>query len=204
MRSPVAAKMALQTAGNNGGSAGSPKPVGALLVFRKCTSMSGGTWLSRVSLESHGQFEISRAQTCAEGIGSDGFGRRRKIQARWHAELPAGSNGSEEDYRRDGRSGATTPGACMEKPRNRGHWIWVAALSLSELRELCRPGLLLAVPYWRLVKISWRKIWTGIYSDSRIGFQPALRCQLWRAVKAAWWISSHGSCASAAPGFSCR
>src|SRR6185312_5474068 len=38
IRCPVAAKMALQTAGMTGGSAGSPNPVGSWLVFRKCTS----------------------------------------------------------------------------------------------------------------------------------------------------------------------
>ena len=41
MRLPVAAKIALQTAGSNGGSAGSPRPVGGLSVFRKCTSTCG-------------------------------------------------------------------------------------------------------------------------------------------------------------------
>ena len=35
MRSPVAVKIALQTAGRIGGSAGSPRPVGGLSVFRK-------------------------------------------------------------------------------------------------------------------------------------------------------------------------
>ena len=42
MRSPVAVKIALQTAGRIGGRAGSPKPVGGLLVFRKWTSICGG------------------------------------------------------------------------------------------------------------------------------------------------------------------
>ena len=41
MRSPVAAKIALHTAGKTGGNAGSPNPVGGLLVFRKWTSMGG-------------------------------------------------------------------------------------------------------------------------------------------------------------------
>ena len=35
IRSPVAVNIALQTAGRIGGNAGSPRPVGALLVFRK-------------------------------------------------------------------------------------------------------------------------------------------------------------------------
>lgn len=42
IRFPVAAKIALVIAGMIGGSAGSPSPVGALSVFRKCTSMSFG------------------------------------------------------------------------------------------------------------------------------------------------------------------
>src|SRR5262245_42832571 len=41
-RLPVAAKIALLTAGSTGGSAGSPRPVGGLLVSTKCTSISGG------------------------------------------------------------------------------------------------------------------------------------------------------------------
>ena len=46
-RLPVAAKMALLTAGSTGGSAGSPNPVGGLFVTRKCTSISGGAWRMR-------------------------------------------------------------------------------------------------------------------------------------------------------------
>src|SRR6185503_16210641 len=42
MRLPVAAKIALLTAGSTGGSAGSPRPVGGLFVTTKCTSISGG------------------------------------------------------------------------------------------------------------------------------------------------------------------
>jgi short chain dehydrogenase len=41
MRSPVAVKIALLTAGKIGGKAGSPNPVGGLLDFRKWTSMGG-------------------------------------------------------------------------------------------------------------------------------------------------------------------
>src|SRR5271167_2684272 len=37
---PVTAKIALHTAGNTGGSAGSPNPVGGLSVFKKLTSIS--------------------------------------------------------------------------------------------------------------------------------------------------------------------
>jgi hypothetical protein len=43
IRVPVAAKIALHTAGSNGGMDGSPKPVGELLLLRKCTSISVGT-----------------------------------------------------------------------------------------------------------------------------------------------------------------
>src|ERR1041384_1157657 len=46
-RVPVAAKIALLTAGSTGGSAGSPNPVGGLFVVRKCTSISGGAWRMR-------------------------------------------------------------------------------------------------------------------------------------------------------------
>ncbi len=48
IRFPVAAKIALQTAGATGGIAGSPRPVGELSVSRKCTSISGGAWAIRV------------------------------------------------------------------------------------------------------------------------------------------------------------
>ncbi len=48
MRLPVTAKIALQMAGNTGGSAGSPSPVGEFAVCRKCTSISGGAWTNRV------------------------------------------------------------------------------------------------------------------------------------------------------------
>ena len=41
IRSPVAAKIAFAAAGMIGGKAGSPNPVGGLLVFRKCTSIAG-------------------------------------------------------------------------------------------------------------------------------------------------------------------
>ena len=41
IRSPVAAKIAFVTAGANGGSAGSPNPVDALSLCRKCTSICG-------------------------------------------------------------------------------------------------------------------------------------------------------------------
>ena len=41
MRLPVAAKIALHTAGTTGGSAGSPMPVGGLSVFTQCTSTGG-------------------------------------------------------------------------------------------------------------------------------------------------------------------
>ena len=41
MRSPVAVKIALQTAGRIGGNAGSPKPVGELLDLIQCTSIGG-------------------------------------------------------------------------------------------------------------------------------------------------------------------
>ncbi len=47
MRLPVAEKIALVTAGMIGGNAGSPRPVGGLLVFRKCTSISFGAWFIR-------------------------------------------------------------------------------------------------------------------------------------------------------------
>src|SRR5262245_7005271 len=46
-RLPVAAKIALLTAGSTGGSAGSPRPVGGLFVTTKCTSISGGAWRIR-------------------------------------------------------------------------------------------------------------------------------------------------------------
>src|SRR5439155_21904557 len=49
IRLPVAAKIALQIAGGTGGSAGSPRPVGGLLVFRKCTSISAGAFAMRAS-----------------------------------------------------------------------------------------------------------------------------------------------------------
>ena len=49
MRLPVAAKIALQSAGMTGGSAGSPRPVGGLSVMRKCTS-TGGAWSIRSGL----------------------------------------------------------------------------------------------------------------------------------------------------------
>ena len=39
MRSPVAVKIALHTAGKIGGNEGSPKLVGALWDFTQCTSM---------------------------------------------------------------------------------------------------------------------------------------------------------------------
>ena len=42
MRLPVAVKMAFAIAGATGGMAGSPSPVGGLLVFTKCTSICGG------------------------------------------------------------------------------------------------------------------------------------------------------------------
>lgn len=41
MRSPVAVKIAWQTAGKIGGNAGAPMPVGALLDVTQCTSMGG-------------------------------------------------------------------------------------------------------------------------------------------------------------------
>jgi|TARA_Y100000294_G_scaffold175713_1_gene196428 hypothetical protein len=41
MHSPVAANMALVTAGANGGNAGSPRPVDGLSLSMKCTSISG-------------------------------------------------------------------------------------------------------------------------------------------------------------------
>ena len=41
MRLPLAAKIALLMAGRVGGRAGSPSPVGGLLVFKKWTSISG-------------------------------------------------------------------------------------------------------------------------------------------------------------------
>ena len=47
MRFPVTEKIALQTAGMTGGSAGSPSPVGELFVILKCTSMAGGACLNR-------------------------------------------------------------------------------------------------------------------------------------------------------------
>jgi hypothetical protein len=43
IRVPVAAKIALHTAGSSGGIDGSPNPVGELLLLRKCTSISVGT-----------------------------------------------------------------------------------------------------------------------------------------------------------------
>src|SRR5690606_763305 len=49
MRFPVAAKIALHSAGITGGSGGSPRPVGGLSVLRKCTSSSGGACVSRSS-----------------------------------------------------------------------------------------------------------------------------------------------------------
>ncbi len=42
IRFPVAAKMALHTAGAAAGSPGSPKPVGAAVDLTKCTSATGG------------------------------------------------------------------------------------------------------------------------------------------------------------------
>ena len=42
MRVPVAAKIALATAGSAGGSEGSPKPVGGLFDLIQCTSIAGG------------------------------------------------------------------------------------------------------------------------------------------------------------------
>jgi hypothetical protein len=42
IRVPVAAKIALHTAGSGGGIDGSPSPVGELLLLRKCTSISVG------------------------------------------------------------------------------------------------------------------------------------------------------------------
>ena len=47
MRLPVAAKMALQTAGGSGGRAGSPKPVGGLSLWMKYTSILAGEALMR-------------------------------------------------------------------------------------------------------------------------------------------------------------
>ena len=47
MRLPVAAKMALQTAGAAAGNPGSPKPVGAAADLMKCTSTTGGDWFMR-------------------------------------------------------------------------------------------------------------------------------------------------------------
>lgn len=41
IRFPVAAKMALQSAGTAGGKAGSPRPVGGKSVFTNCTSTGG-------------------------------------------------------------------------------------------------------------------------------------------------------------------
>jgi protein-S-isoprenylcysteine O-methyltransferase Ste14 len=46
MRFPVAAKIALHSAGITGGSIGSPRPVGELFVVTKCTS-TGGACISR-------------------------------------------------------------------------------------------------------------------------------------------------------------
>jgi len=48
MRVPVAAKIALHTAGIAGGSAGSPRPVGGLFVALKCTSIAGGACAIRI------------------------------------------------------------------------------------------------------------------------------------------------------------
>jgi len=45
MRLPVAAKMALESAGMIGGSAGSPRPVGELSVSRKWTSTGGPAFI---------------------------------------------------------------------------------------------------------------------------------------------------------------
>src|SRR5262245_22238869 len=46
-RSPHAAKIALATAGRIGGSDGSSRPVGELLDFTQCTSISSGDWFIR-------------------------------------------------------------------------------------------------------------------------------------------------------------
>lgn len=43
IRSPVALKIALQTAGRMGGKPGSPRPFGVLFVLTKCTSMGGAS-----------------------------------------------------------------------------------------------------------------------------------------------------------------
>ena len=48
MRFPVAAKIALQSAGTTGGSAGSPMPVGGYSVTFQCTS-TGGDCASRIN-----------------------------------------------------------------------------------------------------------------------------------------------------------
>src|SRR5438045_2396703 len=47
MRFPVAAKIALQTAGAAAGSPGSPKPVGAAVDLMKCTSTARGALAMR-------------------------------------------------------------------------------------------------------------------------------------------------------------
>ena len=49
MRLPVAAKIAFVSAGTTGGSAGSPRPVGALPERTQWTSISGGAWVIRSS-----------------------------------------------------------------------------------------------------------------------------------------------------------
>src|SRR5688572_22257868 len=49
---PVAAKIALATAGRIGGSAGSPRPVTGLSLARKCTSITGGACAMRTGWKS--------------------------------------------------------------------------------------------------------------------------------------------------------
>lgn len=49
MRLPVAAKIALHTAGAAAGRPGSPKPVGGADDFTKCTSTTGGDWFMRIN-----------------------------------------------------------------------------------------------------------------------------------------------------------
>src|SRR6185369_13789051 len=47
-RMPVAAKIALHTAGAAAGRPGSPRPVGGASDLMKCTSANGGDWVIRI------------------------------------------------------------------------------------------------------------------------------------------------------------
>ncbi len=78
MRLPVAAKMALHTAGIAGGSAGSPMPVGEWSVWRKCTS--AGRALTRGRARAGPYFAALRRTTQATMTAS--FRSLRQIRLR--------------------------------------------------------------------------------------------------------------------------